>query len=117
VFSAYSDRDYKSLRGAWVPVFDRYHVDLALQGHDHVYARSFPMKANEIVDDASQGTTYVVAYAGTKSYDRGATPHSEVHFDGVSTYQVIDVQISGDRLLYRAYDTDGNLRDSLEIEK
>jgi len=117
VFSAYSDRDFKALREAWVPVFDRTHVDLALQGHDHVYARSFPMKANQIVDDASLGTTYVVAYAGTKSYDRGATPYSEVQFDGVSTYQVIDIQVSGDRLLYRAYDADGNLRDSLEIEK
>jgi hypothetical protein len=102
VFSAYSDRDFKALREAWVPVFDRYQVDLVLQGHDHVYARSFPLKANEIVDDPSQGTTYVVAYAGTKSYDRGQTPHSEVQFDGVSTYQVIDIQVSGDRLLYRA---------------
>lgn len=117
MYSAYSDRDYKSLREAWVPVFDRYHVDMVLQGHDHVYARSFPMKGNTVVSDASQGTYYVVAYAGTKSYDRGETPHSEIKFNGVSTYQVIDIQVSGDRLLYRAYDSDGDLRDSLEIEK
>ena len=34
-----------------------------------------------------------------------------------ATYQVLDIQISGDRLVYRAYDTDGNLKDELVIEK
>ena len=35
----------------------------------------------------------------------------------VSTYQVLDIQVSGDRLVYRAYDIDGRLRDELVIEK
>jgi hypothetical protein len=28
------------LRGLWKPVFDKYRVDLILQGHDHVYVRT-----------------------------------------------------------------------------
>ncbi len=32
------------LRAAWVPLFDRYEVDLVLSGHDHDYERSFPVR-------------------------------------------------------------------------
>jgi hypothetical protein len=35
----------------------------------------------------------------------------------VSTFQVLDIQISGNRLVYRSYDTEGKLRDNLIIEK
>jgi hypothetical protein len=35
----------------------------------------------------------------------------------VSTYQVLDLQISGNRLVYRAYDIDGRIRDEFVIEK
>ena len=59
----------------------------------------------------------MIAYAGTKSYGEGQASHTEVNFDSVSTYQVIDIQVSSDRLLYRAYDIDGNLKDELVIEK
>ena len=34
-----------------------------------------------------------------------------------STFQVLDIQISGNRLVYRAYDIEGKLRDNLIIEK
>jgi hypothetical protein len=34
-----------------------------------------------------------------------------------ATYQVLDIQISGDRLVYRAYDSDGELKDEFVIEK
>jgi 3',5'-cyclic AMP phosphodiesterase CpdA len=29
---------------AWLPLFDRYQVDLVLCGHDHDYERSFPVR-------------------------------------------------------------------------
>ena len=117
LYSANPERDYKSLRESWVPIFDRYQFDMVLQGHDHVYARSFPLYANQPVAEAADGTYYVIAYAGTKSYGEGQASHTEVNFDSVSTYQVIDIQVSSDRLLYRAYDIDGNLKDELVIEK
>ena len=33
-----------ALRAAWLPLFDRYQVDLVLSGHDHDYERSFPVR-------------------------------------------------------------------------
>jgi Purple acid Phosphatase, N-terminal domain/Calcineurin-like phosphoesterase len=32
------------IRQAWVPLFDQYQVDLVLNGHDHDYERSFPVR-------------------------------------------------------------------------
>ena len=32
------------IRQAWLPLFDRYQVDLVLCGHDHDYERSFPVR-------------------------------------------------------------------------
>jgi Purple acid Phosphatase, N-terminal domain/Calcineurin-like phosphoesterase len=32
------------IRQAWLPLFDRYRVDLVLNGHDHDYERSFPCR-------------------------------------------------------------------------
>ena len=32
------------IRQAWVPLFDQYEVDLVLNGHDHDYERSYPVR-------------------------------------------------------------------------
>ena len=63
------------------------------------------------------GTVYVVAFSGMKMYKQGEFDYSEKAFTNTPTYQVLDIQISGDRLVYRAYNTDGDLVDELVIEK
>ena len=35
------------IREAWLPLFDRYQVDLVLCGHDHDYERSFPVRGSD----------------------------------------------------------------------
>lgn len=40
VFSTGQDRDNPGLRALWKPIFDKYKVDLVLQGHDHTYGRT-----------------------------------------------------------------------------
>ena len=32
------------IRQQWLPLFDRFHVDLVVSGHDHDYERSFPVR-------------------------------------------------------------------------
>jgi len=34
----------RGIREAWLPLFDQYRVDLVLNGHDHDYERSFPVR-------------------------------------------------------------------------
>ena len=40
-FSARPDRTNQEIRDLWVPIVERYDVDLVLTGHDHSYARGF----------------------------------------------------------------------------
>jgi hypothetical protein len=100
-----------------VPVFDRHHVDMVLQGHDHAYLRTPPMKNNKKVKNPADGTIYVVSFSGTKKYRQVTSDYIEVGFTDIPTYQVFDIDLSGDRLLYRAFDLDGSLKDELVIEK
>ena len=116
-YSSGGNRDNAELRAAWTPLFDKYHVDLALQGHDHAYLRTYPMKANKRVASPKDGTVYIISVSGTKAYKQEKHDYTEFGMTNVATYQVLDIQISGNRLVYRAYDIDGKLRDELVIEK
>jgi hypothetical protein len=116
-YSSVPKRDNRELRDAWTPLFDRYHVDLALQGHDHAYLRTYPMKGNARAANAKAGTVYIVSVSGTKFYEQDPRDYTEFGLTNVALYQVLDLQISGHRLVYRAYDVDGSLRDHFIIEK
>lgn len=116
-YSSKPERDNKSVRELWGAIFDKYHVDMALQGHDHAYLRTHPMHAEEPVATPAEGTVYIVSVSGTKMYDQGDREYEAFGMTNVATYQTLDIRISGDRLVYRSYDTDGGLRDELIIEK
>ena len=75
------------------------------------------MRDQKWVATAKDGTVYVISVSGTKHYDQAAHDYTEVGFTKVSTYQVLDIQINGNRLVYRAHDLDGKVRDEFVIEK
>lgn len=110
-------RDNTAIREHWVPLFDKHRVDLVLQGHDHAYLRTYPLKAGQRVASPAEGTVYLVSVSGTKFYEQAKRDYTEVGMTNVATYQVLDIQISGDRLVYRAIDLDGTVRDRFVIEK
>ncbi|MDR3639103.1 MAG: metallophosphoesterase family protein [Isosphaeraceae bacterium] len=117
LYASHPSREYPKLRDAWVPLFDKHHVDLVLQGHDHAYLRTYPMRADERVDSAADGTTYLVSVSGEKFVDQTPRDYGAVGFTNVATYQTIDVEGAGKRLTYRAWDREGRQRDSFVIEK
>ena len=116
-YSSSPDRDNPGIRQHWTPLFDKYHLDMALQGHDHAYLRTYPIKDQKNVASTAEGTVYIVSVSGTKYYEQGQREYTEFGMTNVSTFQVLDIQISGNRLVYRSYDIDGKLRDNLIIEK
>ncbi|MCX4092262.1 metallophosphoesterase [Nocardia sp. alder85J] len=74
---AYSTTDSHAsdggVRDAWCALFDKYQVDLVLQGHNHVFERTDPIRAgqptkaagdNSIVYGATDGTVYYTVGAG-----------------------------------------------------
>ena len=109
------DRGQPELKAAWAPVFEKHGVDLVLQGDDHAYLRTFPMKGDQVVDSPAEGPVYIMSVSGTKMYEQSDAPYIARRFTDIATYQVID--IDGDRLDYRAYTVDGTVMDEFRIEK
>ncbi len=121
IYSSGLRRDNKHLRDAWLPVIDQYHVDIVFQGHDHSYWRTYPLKNNQKVSSPSEGTYYVISFSGTKSYEqKEPTEIIETAFTKIPTYQIITIETgnnNNNRLIYRSFDKDGNIRDEFTINK
>jgi hypothetical protein len=117
-YSSAPKRDNPSIREQWGSVFDQYHVDMALQGHDHGYLRTKPMRAGKEAASPAEGTVYVVSVSGTKHYEVEQHEYTAKSLAHLSTYQVIQIEIGTENTLtYRAYDMDGKLQDELIIVK
>jgi hypothetical protein len=85
------DVDVLELRDRMVPIFDQYHVDLVLAGHDHNYERTKPLTGPAKTPTVGSGTTYVVcAGAGAGGYSPGTDPApyraKNVGFGGATPY-------------------------------
>jgi hypothetical protein len=102
------------LRDTLVPLFDEHGVDIVFMGHDHVYERTKPMRADEPVGP-NAGTVYVVTGGGGRTlHDVGRkrfTAFSE------STPHFVRVAVTGDRLLLQMIRDDGVVRDAMTIAK
>jgi hypothetical protein len=68
------------IRDLWVPLFDKYEVDLVISGHNHCYERTQPLRAGAITAHATQsvdselGTTYITAGGGGQTLAPGFYP-------------------------------------------
>lgn len=117
-YSSKANRDNRTIRKVWGSLFDTYHVDMALQGHDHGYLRTKPMHGGLVAASPAEGTVYVVSVSGAKRYAVGDFSYAEKTLDHTATWQHIDIQTEGgDVLTYRAYTQEGTLVDELTIRK
>ncbi len=125
IFSASTGRDNSQLRKQWKPIFDKYRVDIVLQGHDHTYTRGRvqPYEQNLLsgqnVKDAT-GTVYVVSVSGAKMYKvKPGWEQYEALRDRVGVnkqlFQVIS--IDDNKLFYKSYTADGELFDAFDLVK
>jgi len=122
---------------AFVPVFDKHHVDIVFNGHNHWYERIGPVKGNGgadegiPVDDPSKGTIYIITGgAGALTYQLvlslfcPGTAGSKVCSD---KYHYVALRIDYNKLEIKAWETKQQLTgysdknrkliDSLEIVK
>jgi acid phosphatase type 7 len=117
VYSMGRTRDGRDTREAFLPLFDRYHVDLVLEGHDHTYARSYKLREGKVVPDTERGTVYLLSVSGPKAY-----PLNPLYGDlmvkiaeGVQLFQALSV--SDSVLKCTTYTAAGVVFDSFEIRK
>lgn len=108
------------LRSAWQPLFDRYHVDVVIAGHNHVYERSRPIfgltgvegnvAATEgsnyeprIVGGVPSGTVYIVAAGVGAPLYRVGTDCPTTTPAGQSVRNYVQFDITGRRLRARVF--------------
>ncbi len=140
IYSTGKDRDNAELRALWKPIFDKYKVDLVLQGHDHTYGRTgFLVPAADAPDesgaippevaaeevrnvptgiqnvDQTAGTVYVVSVSGPKMYNNNRKWFMRRLADDTQLYQI--VHVDGRYLRFEARTARGDLYDSFELIK
>lgn len=117
VYSAAVRRDNPKIRETWAPLFDRYKVDLVLQGHDHTYGRTGPVRSGAIVGETEQGTVYIVSVSGPKMYE--VTTETRVLMsrmaEDTQLFQVL--RVGEDSITYEARTPTGTLYDAFELVK
>ena len=116
------------MRDVLLPIIDELGIDLVLSGHDHMYMRTAPVKGDARAEDVNYitetyngaettfavdpaGTVYVIpSTAGTKRYAVNEDAIDPIHALADVEFSTRDrggclatTEISGDRLVYRAY--------------
>ena len=114
------ERRNREVAENWAPLFDRYGVDLVLNGHDHVYTRTKKMRGGQAVEGDEEGVTYIVANSGEKFYWLEESENAIIQLADTSTYQLITVEYdeaANPVLHYKARDFEGRLIDEFTIGK
>ncbi|MFD0742341.1 metallophosphoesterase [Phytohabitans flavus] len=120
VYSTASGRNNPIVRAQWGPLFEKYGVDLVLQGHDHTYGRGSTAASRKSVT-VHDSTVYAVSVSGGKMYDvsdanwvgNGADVMSKS--EDTQLYQLIDV--TEDTIRYEARYANGQHHDGVLIRK
>ena len=102
------------LRRTLVPVLEKHNVDLVLQGHNHLYERSHPIRDGEPTRDG-KGTIYVTTGAGgARLYEARSNrpPEIAAQYDAGHSFTLIDV--AGDHLSIKQIDRQGNIVDEYQ---
>jgi 3',5'-cyclic AMP phosphodiesterase CpdA len=97
-FSAGYQGSTGDVRRAFVPLFERYGVQLVLSGHDHDYQRSQPVN----------GVTYVVTGGAAETRRTGEDDFTAVSF---SWHHFVELGVFPDRLELRAVNQDLRVAD------
>jgi acid phosphatase type 7 len=110
------EEPYPDIQAAWVPLFDKYHVDMVMSGHEHYYMRTRPMKNGQEVDTFADGTVYTISIGIDSRHDEmGEEPYAEVRYGNGPYYQ--HMEINDKVLTYTAYNKAGEIKDNLVISK
>lgn len=111
--SSAARKDKDSFQGGLKALYEKYGVDLVLQGHDHVYRRG--MNLANVGKGAANTPMYVVSVLGPKMYGLNPNLWSDRHASNTQFYQ--HIAIDNDRMTFETYDITGELYDAFTLEK
>jgi hypothetical protein len=100
-----------------LPLYDKYSVDLVLQGHDYLYARSQKLAGGQIVAPDAPGTIYVISVSGPKMYkvDHHIEPLMAKVIPSTQMFQIVEVD--GDKMTLHVYSSEGEQLDGFQLQK
>ena len=75
------------VRAAWTPLFDQFDVDLVINGHNHVYERTDPMRGGSVTTAAPTGSTVRSKANGTTYVVAGSSGNSLYQFPVADSYE------------------------------
>jgi 3',5'-cyclic AMP phosphodiesterase CpdA len=118
----YCNRGSKSneaLKLAYQPIFDKYNVDVVLDAHDHSYSRTYPMYNDSPVSSTAKGTVYIEAgRIGVKAFpESSARIWNAFFYDPQDQANYMTAEVSGMKLTFKCFKTDGTLIDCYTIDK
>jgi 3',5'-cyclic AMP phosphodiesterase CpdA len=105
------------LQQTLIPLFDRYRVNLALQGHNHLYERSQPIRGGNVVA-AGDGTVYVTTGAGgAELYDARKEPSSYIVKQDDKQWSFTVVDVTPQTMSLQQIGSAGQMIDQVEIPR
>ena len=116
LYATTDGRSGEKLREHFLPVFDRYQVDLVLQGHDHTFGRTFPLKADKRVSGREKGTIYINSVSGSKQYELNPARSELFAVTGAQTQYYHIIEVGPREMMLRSYSVDGSPVDEVRIK-
>ena len=109
----------ENIRSAFVPIFDKYNVDVVFTGHDHAYARSYPLYQDAVAANPAKGTIYIASgRSGTKTYrDNVSKTWNEFFHNPIFEPNYITVEVKVNLLAIKSFGQNGSLLDAWSIER
>lgn len=99
----------ETMRQYYLPALERAGVDLILCGHQHSYARTYPMKDGKISTRQERGVIQLMCVSGPKAYGIGDYDYIEAYQENLSVY--LKFTIEGEALSFVTKDAEGNTID------
>lgn len=117
VYSTGRDRNNEELRELLVPLYEKYGVDMVLQGHDHHYGRTPKIVQDQIAADDAKGVVYAVSVSGPKMYEQNKNflDLMAVELGDTQLYQIIT--LNPKMLRYEAWTLDRRMVDGFTLTK
>jgi hypothetical protein len=110
------EEPYDEIKKEWCTLFDKYHVDMVMNGHMHYYLRTQPINGDKAVATPAEGTIYTMSISIPGKQVRWPDEeYAVVRYKDGPLYQ--HIAINGNTLSYKCYDPEGNVKDELVIKK
>ncbi len=98
-----------------VPLYEKYKVDMVFFGHLHTYQRSLPV-LDEMVQERS-GVIYVQCGGGGGNLEDFAPARAWFSAKTYRGHHYAIVTVNGNRLRYQVFDSEGRMKDFMDIKK